>query len=101
METTAVFEDSIDLTRLTAPGLVLDVAGGGEGIVGKVLGRRVVSIDLSLAELQEASNDALKMVATPPHCPFLTARSTRLLALSGHVCQSTRCHRCLPRRTEC
>jgi len=71
LETTAVFEDSIDLTRLTAPGLVLDVAGGGEGIVGKVLGRRVVSIDLSLAELQEASNDALKMVGDAAALPFL------------------------------
>jgi len=36
--------DIVDLSQLTAPGLVLDVGGGGEGIIGSVLGRQVIAI---------------------------------------------------------
>lgn len=54
--------DIVDLSHLTASGLVLDVGGGGEGIIGSVLGRQVISIDIHREELEETSNDALKLV---------------------------------------
>lgn len=54
--------DIVDLSQLTAPGLVLDVGGGGEGIIGSVLGRQVIAIDRLREELEETSNDALKLV---------------------------------------
>lgn len=71
MEWSAILKDSVNLTKLTSPGLVLDIAGGGEGLIGRVFGARTVSIDTSRSELEEASNRALKMVADASALPFL------------------------------
>lgn len=43
-------------------GWILDIGGGGEGIIGLMKGRQVVSIDLIRRELSETSNDSLKVV---------------------------------------
>jgi ubiquinone/menaquinone biosynthesis C-methylase UbiE len=43
-------------------GWILDVGGGGEGIIGLLKGRDVVAIDMLKDELTETSNDALKVV---------------------------------------
>ncbi|NYT12073.1 MAG: class I SAM-dependent methyltransferase [Methanomassiliicoccales archaeon] len=43
-------------------GWILDIGGGGEGIIGLIMGRQVVSIDLIRRELAETSNDSLKVV---------------------------------------
>jgi SAM-dependent methyltransferase len=37
-----------------AEGLILDVGGGGEGVIGQLKGRQVVAVDLSRQELDEA-----------------------------------------------
>jgi SAM-dependent methyltransferase len=37
-----------------AEGLILDVGGGGEGVIGQLKGRQVVAIDLSKQELDDA-----------------------------------------------
>ncbi|HHY63279.1 MAG TPA: GNAT family N-acetyltransferase [Bacillota bacterium] len=63
--------DTINLSGLTAPGLVLDVGGGGEGIIGSVLGRQVVAIDILREELEESSNDALRLVMDARSMQFL------------------------------
>ena len=42
-----------------AEGLILDIGGGGEGIIGQVKGRQVVAIDLSKGELDEAPGEPL------------------------------------------
>jgi SAM-dependent methyltransferase len=47
------------LTDFSAEGLVLDVGGGGEGVIAQLKGRRVVAIDLSKRELDEAHGDPL------------------------------------------
>ena len=47
---------------VTADSFILDLGGGGEGIVGKLNGRQVVAIDTSVEELQETKNDAWKVV---------------------------------------
>lgn len=41
---------------------ILDIGGGGEGIIGSLYGRNVVAIDRKLSELEEANNDAIKIV---------------------------------------
>ncbi len=43
-------------------GIMLDVGGGGEGIIGKVYGKKAVSIDKLENELDETQNEAVKMV---------------------------------------
>jgi SAM-dependent methyltransferase len=52
-------------------GWILDIGGGGEGIIGLVKGRQVVSIDLSKTELEETSNEALKVVMDVTDLKFL------------------------------
>lgn len=52
----------VDLTGFNAPGLILDIGGGGEGVIGRLFGNRVVAIDLRLSELEEAPAGPLKIV---------------------------------------
>lgn len=78
-----MIRDVIDLAQLTAPGLVLDVAGGGEGIVGRALGRQVISIDISRPELEEVSNDALKLVMDAADMSFLDSSFTDATCFFG------------------
>jgi SAM-dependent methyltransferase len=53
------------------PGWILDIGGGGEGIIGLLKGDRVVSIDPLRRELEEVSNDALKVVMDARQLGFL------------------------------
>ncbi|MCW3979298.1 MAG: class I SAM-dependent methyltransferase [Candidatus Bathyarchaeota archaeon] len=62
MTRTLVVEDRIEMEPIEAEGFILDIGGGGEGIIGKLNGRDVVAIDLSSEELEETENDALKIV---------------------------------------
>lgn len=51
----------VDLTGLNLPGVVLDIGGGGEGIIGRVLGKRVIAIDRLQGELDAAPDGPLKI----------------------------------------
>jgi ubiquinone/menaquinone biosynthesis C-methylase UbiE len=51
-------------------GLILDIGGGGEGIIGRVYRSSVVSIDLSLQELKEAPDGPTKLVMDACHLGF-------------------------------
>lgn len=50
---------------------ILDIGGGGEGVIGKVYGKDVVAIDIRKDELVETSNDALKIVMDATDLKFL------------------------------
>lgn len=50
---------------------ILDIGGGGEGIIGKVYGARVVAIDKRKDELEETENEALKIVMDGTDLSFL------------------------------
>ena len=45
----------VALHKFGFDGWHLDVGGGGEGIIGQILGDRVVAIDLEMRELEQAS----------------------------------------------
>lgn len=63
---------TVDMRGVSFPeGLILDIGGGGEGIIGLLGGWRVVSIDLSKEELQDVHNDALKIVMDAKDLRFL------------------------------
>ncbi len=51
---------SIELTPIETDGLILDIGGGGEGIIGKLNSKQVIAIDTSERELLETQNEALK-----------------------------------------
>lgn len=52
----------ISLTADYKEKLILDIGGGGEGIIGKVYGRNVIAIDRELEELEETKNKSIKIV---------------------------------------
>ncbi len=55
----------------TASGLILDIGGGGEGIIGRIKGPQVVAIDLNRRELAEAPPGPLKIVMDATEMKFL------------------------------
>ncbi|UCH04088.1 MAG: class I SAM-dependent methyltransferase [Candidatus Thorarchaeota archaeon] len=50
---------------------ILDVGGGGEGIIGRMKGRQVVAIDRRRPELEGTANEALKLVMDARELQFL------------------------------
>jgi SAM-dependent methyltransferase len=62
---------SVALTSIDEGGWILDIGGGGEGIIGMMAGPRVVAIDLQRSELEETSNNALKIVMDARDLKFL------------------------------
>jgi ubiquinone/menaquinone biosynthesis C-methylase UbiE len=61
----------VDLTNVDLPGRILDIGGGGEGMIGRVFGERVVAIDLLRQELEEAPPGPLKIVMDARKLQFL------------------------------
>ncbi len=50
---------------------ILDIGGGGEGIIGRLKGRQVVAIDKTKPELESTTSDALKLVMDAKELQFL------------------------------
>jgi ubiquinone/menaquinone biosynthesis C-methylase UbiE len=51
--------------------LILDLGGGGEGIIGRLRGRQVVAVDIHQQELEESAAGPIKIVADAKKLPFL------------------------------
>ena len=69
---------SVELEPLKTEGFILDVGGGGEGIIGKLNGAQVIAIDVQEKELEETKNKALKVI--------MDASELKLLPNSFHLC---------------
>ncbi len=54
-------KQEITITDFAAEGLILDIGGGGEGVIGQMKGEQVVAIDISMRELADAPNGPLKI----------------------------------------
>ena len=64
----------ITLQPFAASGLILDIGGGGEGIIGQLMGRQVVAIDLLRQELEDApAGPLIKIVMDARELKFLDA----------------------------
>ena len=50
--TTSVQE--ISLEHIQTKGLILDIGGGGEGLVSRIMGAKVCALDIRLSEIREA-----------------------------------------------
>ena len=61
-----VIVDDFDASRL-----ILDIGGGGEGIIGQMKGKQAVAIDPSRRELEEAADGPLKIVMDAGDMLFL------------------------------
>ena len=64
-------EQEIVVNDFAATGLILDVGGGGEGIIGQLKGNQVVAIDPNKRELEEAADGPLKIVMDANELLFL------------------------------
>jgi len=62
---------SVEVSRIKTTGLILDIGGGGEGIIGKLNGKQVVAIDTREEELRDTRNEALKVVMDAADLKFL------------------------------
>lgn len=67
----------LEVKDFESDGLILDIGGGGEGVIGRLKGQQVVAIDLYQDELNEAPDGPLKLVMdaralTFPDCNFNT-----------------------------
>lgn len=61
----------VELTDLTADGYILDIGGGGEGIIGQLKPKQVIAIDISARELAGAPPGPLKIVMDASDLKFL------------------------------
>lgn len=64
-------KQDITLTGFETPGNILDLGGGGEGVVAQMCSERVVSIDQNRRELKEAPSGGLKIVMDARDLKFL------------------------------
>ncbi len=64
-------EQRVIVEDFDASGFILDVGGGGEGIIGRLKGSHVVAIDPDRGELEEAPAGPLKIVMDARDLRFL------------------------------
>ncbi len=61
----------VELSPIETDGFILDLGGGGEGIIGRLNGSQVVAIDTRKEELTETHNQALNVVMDAAELTFL------------------------------
>jgi SAM-dependent methyltransferase len=66
-------EQELTLDNFPAEGWILDVGGGGEGVIGQLKGKQVIAIDTLEVELAEAPPGPLKVVMDARDLQFLDA----------------------------
>jgi ubiquinone/menaquinone biosynthesis C-methylase UbiE len=67
-----IFErEEVILEDFEAPGWILDIGGGGEGVIGRLKGDQVIAIDISKRELEEAPDGPLKIIMDASDLSFL------------------------------
>lgn len=63
----------VSVQNFDCSGIILDIGGGGKGIVGRLKGSQVVAIDLSKEELEGAPFGPLKVIMDARDMRFLDA----------------------------
>jgi ubiquinone/menaquinone biosynthesis C-methylase UbiE len=61
----------VSLDDFGAAGYILDIGGGGEGIIGRLKGQQVIAVDPNRRELEEAAEGPLKIVMDARDLKFL------------------------------
>jgi ubiquinone/menaquinone biosynthesis C-methylase UbiE len=64
-------QQTVTVEDFAAEGFILDIGGGGEGVIGQLKGRQVIAIDISKRELVEAPPGPLKIVMDARDLKFL------------------------------
>jgi len=66
-------QQTVTVNDFDAAGFILDVGGGGEGIIGQLKGPQVIAIDPNKRELAEAAAGPLKIIMDARDLRFLDA----------------------------
>lgn len=64
-------DQQVIVENFPADGWILDIGGGGEGVIGQLKGTQVVAIDRSRLELEDAPAGPLKIVMDAQDLQFL------------------------------
>ena len=64
-------KQDVMVNDFNASRFILDVGGGGEGVIGQLKGKQVVAIDPNRRELEEAADGPLKIVMDAGNMMFL------------------------------
>ena len=80
-------QQQVTLSELS-PGRILDIGGGGEGVIAQVGGSQVVAVDKLFSEIVEACDKA-------PTANWLTADATQLPCLKESFAQATAFFSCM------
>ena len=64
-------KQKVTLSDFDSPGYILDLGGGGEGVIGRLKGEKVIAIDISKEELEGAPAGPLKIVMDATDLKFL------------------------------
>lgn len=63
--------DVVNIADVPLSGVILDIGGGGEGIIGQQYGQSVIAIDKSKEELEEAPGGPIKIVMDATSMTFV------------------------------
>jgi len=63
--------EEILINDFEAVGLILDIGGGGEGVIGRLKGEQAIAIDPSKRELEGAATGPLKIIMDATDLKFL------------------------------
>lgn len=61
----------LTINDFDAQGYILDIGGGGEGVIGQLKGQQVIAIDIFKEELEEAPDGPLKIIMDARDLKFL------------------------------
>ncbi len=61
----------LEVKDFASEGFILDIGGGGEGVIGRLKGSDVIAIDIRKDELEEAADGPLKIVMDARDLKFL------------------------------
>lgn len=64
-------QQTVTVEDFASEGFILDIGGGGEGVIGQLKGQQVIAIDISKRELEEAPPGPLKIVMDARDLKFL------------------------------
>jgi hypothetical protein len=70
----------LEVKDFESGGPILDIGGGGEGVIGRLKGRQVVAIDIRLDELVETVDGPQKVVMDARKLSFLDGSISTLLS---------------------
>lgn len=85
-------QQTVVIDDFNVDGFILDIGGGGEGVIGQLKGKQVISIDSNKEELLEAADGPLKIVMDATELKFLDSSFSSATAFYALMYMTAREH---------